>query len=85
MVADTVVRARIDSETKARAEAALRARGLTMSEAIRRMLCAVADGRNAPFDARVPNAATVEAIRELEGGGGERFASVEKLLEEYEV
>ncbi len=85
MAADTTVRARIDRETKARAAEALRARGLTMSEAIRRMLCAVADERDSPFDARVPNTATVEAIQELEGGGGERFASIEKFLEQHEA
>ena len=77
MSADTVVRARIDSETKARATAALSAMGLSVSDAIRLMLRRVADEKRLPFAVQVPNAATAEAIEELESGGGERLDSKE--------
>lgn len=80
MSADTVVRARIDSETKARATAALSAMGLSVSDAIRLMLRRVADEKRLPFAVQVPNAATAEAIEELESGGGERLDSVEALF-----
>ena len=80
MSVDTVVRARIDSETKARATAALSAMGLSVSDAIRLMLCRVADEKRLPFAVQVPNAATAEAIEELESGGGERLDSVEALF-----
>ena len=73
MSADTVVRARIDSETKARATAALSAMGLSVSDAIRLMLRRVADEKRLPFAVQVPNAATAEAIEELESGGGEQI------------
>ena len=43
MSADSVVRARIDSDTKERATEALHAMGLTVSDAIRLMLLRVAD------------------------------------------
>ena len=80
MSADTVVRARIDSETKARATAALSAMGLSVSDAIRLMLRRVADEKRLPFAVQVPNTATAEAIEELESGGGERLDSVETLF-----
>ena len=80
MSADTVVRARIDSETKARATAALSAMGLSVSDAIRLMLRRIADEKRLPFAVQVPNAATAEAIEELESGGGERLDSVEALF-----
>ena len=82
MAADTVVRARIDSETKARATEALSAMGLTMSDAIRLLLLRVADEKRLPFAVQAPNAATVKAMRELEEGKGKRFADATELFED---
>ena len=82
MSADNVVRARIDSDTKARATEALHAMGLTVSDAIRLMLLRVAEEKRLPFVVHVPNATTVKAMRELEEGKGKRFADAEKLFED---
>ena len=79
MNTDTVVRARIDSDTKARATAALQAMGLSVSDAIR-LLLHVADEKRLPFDVNVPNAETVKAVKELEQGKGKRFDSAEELF-----
>jgi DNA-damage-inducible protein J len=79
---DTVVRARIDSDTKERATEALQAMGLTVSDAIRLMLLRVADEKRLPFAVQVPNAATVEAMTELEEGKGKRFTDAEELFED---
>ena len=80
MPTDTVVRARIDSDTKARATEALHAMGLTMSDAIRLLLLRVADEQRLPFTIQVPNAETVNAMKELEEGKGQRFDSEEELF-----
>ena len=48
MSRDTVVRVRIDSETKARAEEVLQAMGLSVSDAIRLLLLRVADDKRLP-------------------------------------
>ena len=80
MSADTVVRARIDSDTKARATEALHDMGLTVSDAIRLMLLRVADEKRLPFAVQVPNAATLKAMKELEEGKGKRFATAEELF-----
>ena len=82
MSADNVVRARIDSDTKARATEALHNMGLTVSDAIRLMLLRVADEKRLPFAVQVPNATTVKAMRELEEGKGKRFADTDELFED---
>ena len=82
MSADSVVRARIDSDTKARATEALHDMGLTVSDAIRLMLLRVADEKRLPFAVQVPNATTVKAMRELEEGKGKRFADTDELFED---
>ena len=78
--ADTYVRARIDANTKERAAAALEAMGLSISDAIRLLMRRVAEERCLPFEVKVPNAVTRQAIAELEAGKGKRFASVDDLM-----
>ena len=78
--ADTYVHARIDSKTKERAAEALDAMGLSIADAIRLLMFQIADERRLPLELKVPNAATREAIAELEAGKGQRFASVEALM-----
>lgn len=85
MSTDTVVRARIDSDTKERAAAALGAMGLSISDAIRLLLVRVADEQRLPFAVRVPNATTAKAIDELERGGGKRFNSADDLFEDLGI
>ena len=85
MSADSVVRARIDSDTKARATDALNAMGLTMSDAIRLLLLRVADERRLPFAVQVPNRSTLEAMKELDEGKGQRFGSLEELFRDLDI
>ncbi len=79
-IADTYVRARIDTETKERAASALEAMGLSISDAIRLLMLRVADEHRLPFEVKVPNATTKEAIAELKAGKGKRFDSVDALM-----
>ena len=85
MSTDTVVRARIDSDTKARATEALRAMGLTVSDAIRLLMLRVAEEKRMPFTIQVPNRTTVEAMKELADGKGRRFDSVEELFRDLDI
>ena len=78
--ADTYVRARIDTNTKQRAAEALEAMGLSISDAIRLLMLRIADERRLPFEVKVPNATTRQAMAELEAGKGKRFAGVEALM-----
>ena len=85
MSADTVVRARIDSDTKTQAAAALQAMGLSVSDAIRLLLLRVAEEKRLPFAVQVPNPATVKAIDELNEGKGKRFSNAEELFQDLGV
>ena len=85
MSTDTVVRARIDSETKARAAEALQAMGLSVSDAIRLLLLRVADEERLPFAIQAPNATTVKAMEELDKGKRKCFGSTEKLFQDLGI
>ena len=85
MRADTVVRARIDSDTKGRATKALQAMGLSVSDAIRLLLVRVADEKRLPFAVQVPNPATVKAMKELDEGKRQRFDSAEELFRDLDI
>jgi len=79
-MATTMVHIRIDEQVKAQASAALATMGLSVSDAVRMMLVRVAAEKALPFDVRVPNAETIEAMEELDEGRGMRFDSVEDLM-----
>ena len=85
MSTDTVVRARIDSDTKARATKALQAMGLSVSDAIRLLLLRVAAEQRLPFAIQVPNATTVKAMEELNDGKGKRFNSAAELFQDLGI
>jgi DNA-damage-inducible protein J len=85
MSADTIVRSRIDADTKERAAAALEAMGLTISDAIRLLLLRVADEQRLPFDLKVPNAESRLAMTELRAGKGKRSASATELFEDLGI
>ena len=80
MSATTIVRAQVDADLKAQAKAVLGEMGLTVSEAVEMLLRRVARDKKLPFEARRPNAETLEAIAELDRGGGKRFDTVEELM-----
>lgn len=85
MASDTVVRARIDADTKHRATAALEAMGLSISDAIRLLLLRIADEQRLPFEVKVPNATTAKAMRELEQGKGKQFDSADALFKDLDI
>lgn len=85
MTANSVVRARIDTETKERATAALEAMGLSVSDAIRLLMLRIADEERLPFEVRVPTPATAKAMKELEDGKGQRFETPDALFGDLDI
>ena len=77
-----LVQARIDGAVKEEASAVLAAMGLTVSGALRLLLTKVAHEKALPFAPLVPNAVTIEAMREARLGNLPQFASVEELLDD---
>jgi DNA-damage-inducible protein J len=82
---DTIVRSRIDTATKQRAAAALEAMGLTISDAIRLLLLRVADEKRLPFEVKVPNAKSRQAMQELVEGKGKRSPSAAALFKDLGI
>ena len=80
MSANAVVRARIDEHIKEEATIVLAAMGLTVSDAFRIMLTRVAHEKALPFEPLVPNALTIEAMKEARRGGLKSFATVKDLM-----
>lgn len=81
-IADTYVRARIDTRTKELASDALEAMGLSVSDAIRLLMIRIAEEHRLPFSVKVPNATTRKAITELESGKGKRLNSINNLMDD---
>ena len=80
MTENTVVRAHIDEATKTEAAAVLATMGLSVSDAFRMLLKRAAAEKALPFEPLVPNAKTIEAMREARRGGLPRFKTVAALL-----
>jgi len=83
MSANAFLRIRIDHDVKERASAALASMGLSVSDAVRMLLVRVAAEQAMPFEVRVPrmpNAATIAAMEELERGPRSSFATVEDFM-----
>jgi len=80
----SMLHVRIDDETKERATIALNAMGLSMSDAVRLFLKRVVAEQAIPFEVKLPNAETKEAMAEAEAiirQRRSRFESAEALFE----
>ena len=82
MAANQLVQARIDGAVKEEAAAVLAAMGLTVSDAVRLLLTKVAQEKALPFAPLVPNAVSIEAMKEARRGKQERFDSAQELLDD---
>ena len=82
MPANQLVQARIDGAVKEEAAAVLAAMGLTVSDAVRLLLTKVAQEKALPFAPLIPNAVTIEAMKEARRGNLKRFGSAQELLDD---
>lgn len=82
MPANDVVRARIDSKTKAKAAIVLATMGLTVSGAFRLLLVKVAAEEALPFEPLVPNSETIAAIEAVNRGELKTVGDFEGLMAE---
>jgi DNA-damage-inducible protein J len=80
MSTNAVVRARIDEGIKEEATVVLAAMGLTVSDAFRIMMTRIAKEKALPFEPLVPNAETIEAMKEARKGKLTSFDSVADLM-----
>ena len=81
MAQNAVVRARINEEIKKEAAVVLASMGLTVSDAFRMMLTRVAQEKALPFEPLIPNAETIQAMKETRDGKNlKSFDSVDDLM-----
>ena len=83
MALDATVRARVDSQLKKDVEEILSDIGLSTSQAITIFLKGVKREKGIPFDLKIPNKKTLEAMQEAKDGVGETV-SFEDFIKETE-
>ena len=80
MAKTETIRARVEPELKHQAEALLRELGLSATEAITLFYRQVTMHRGLPFEVKIPNAETTEALHQAESGAGlSEYATLEEL------
>ena len=81
MTLDATVRARVDSQFKYEVEEILNKIGLTTSQAITLFLKRIKYEKGIPFELKVPNFSTIQAMEEAKNNDGETI-SLDEFLEE---
>ena len=81
MILDATVRARVDGNLKQEVEEILKEIGLSTSQAITLFLKRIKYEKGIPFELKVPNATTIQAMEEAKQNIGETV-SFEEFLEE---
>lgn len=84
MALDSTVRARIDTQLKQDVEEILKQVGLTTSQAITLFMNKVKQDRGIPFELKVPNSLTLQAMEDADNNIGETI-SYEEFMKENEV
>lgn len=86
-MANDTVQVRVTPKLKKQAESVFKSIGLKTSEAIRLFLQQAVNSGGLPFQpmAKRPNAATREAMKELENGGGELFKNTDDLFKSWDT
>jgi DNA-damage-inducible protein J len=84
MALDSTVRARIDTQLKEEVEEIFKQIGLTTSQAITIFMNRVKHERGIPFELKIPNDKTLQAMEEADNGIGETV-SYEAFIKESEA
>ena len=82
MINDAIVRARVNEDIKEEATLVLSEIGLTLSDAFRMLLIRIAREKALPFEPLVPNAKTIEAIKDARSGNLITASNLDNLLTE---
>jgi DNA-damage-inducible protein J len=78
--ADAVVRLRVTSDLKSKANAVFKSMGLTTSDAIRMMLVQAVAEKALPFEIKYPNPTTQKAIAASRAGETTSFSSLDDMF-----
>ena len=87
-MANATVQSRIKPELKKQAEELFSAIGISVSDAIRLFLQQSVNEGGLPFRPRAkqqPNDETIEAISEIEQGGGKKYNSSQEMYDDLDI
>ncbi len=85
MAKTEMIRARVEPDLKHQAEELFSELGLSATEAITLFYKQVTLHRGLPFDVKVPNAETIEALQQARDGGGlTEYAGLDSLKAEFD-
>jgi len=84
MALDATVRARIDVELKEDVEKILSEIGLSTSQAITMFMKAIKRENGIPFELKIPNEETLQAMRDAEMGINMETITLEEMIEEHQ-
>jgi len=84
MALNATVRARVDGQLKEEVEAILSQIGLSTSQAITLFLKRIKYEKGIPFELKVPNATTLQAMEEAKNNDGETV-SLDEFFQESET
>ena len=76
---------RLDPEAKEGAYAVFKQIGLKPAQAFNLFLHQVTLHGGLPFDVKIPNAETLEAMNELESGGGKRYKNSQEMFKDLDI
>ena len=76
-----LIQARIEPNLKSEVEAILKEIGLSTSEAVTLFFKRVKMERGIPFELKIPNAETLQAMKDIEEGRVEKFNNVKEMFE----
>ena len=76
---------RLDAEIKAEAYEVFNAIGIKPAQAFNLFLRQVALQKGLPFEVKIPNAETIEAMEELENGGGTHHKTAEEMYKDLGI
>jgi DNA-damage-inducible protein J len=85
MAIEALIETHIDETIRQKAELAFAAAGLTIDQAIQRLLLRAADQQVLPLELYNPNAETLQAMEELRQGGGKTFPRVADLMADLQA
>ena len=78
------IQVRIDPKIKEEARGVLSELGMSMSEAIAVYLRQIVLRRAIPFELKLPNKATAQAVEQLETGKGVTFNNIDELFKDLD-
>jgi DNA-damage-inducible protein J len=85
MAKTAMTHARLTPEIKEKAENILKELGISISAAYEMFYRQIIAHQGIPFDFRIPNKDTLQAMRDARNGKGERYESVEKMFKDLKI